>query len=498
MSNKPTPDQPAADPLSSTISPAKRKRLQQCFERASELAHKDKPDFDYAHDLFVQCVANDPGNLVYVEALLDNLQRKYKNNKKGSRLRSFGGKKTFTKAVAAKDWPEVFREGLVILQNNPWDVPTLRAMAEACAANHYNEAELRYLKNALDGKPKDPDVNRHCARSLARMGQFDQAIACWHRVEELTKDEEPAKMISELTLAKTMGVTPSEAVTGVRLSAHPPVPKAKEATPEPPPQTDKEASDPDGSSEKDGQSARREIKLNPRQLLERAIRDNPTEVQNYVKLAELHSADRRYQEAEKVLFNALEASGNSLKVRSLWEDARIRSSKARLAIAEKRATSEKTDEARELAAKLKAELNRLELDIYAERSQRHPDNLRFRYELGVRLRRAGNYREAIKFYQDARKETQCYVAATLEMGECLQQLKQYAKALQCYQSAIQKSSDVDGDRRKMALYRGGVLAAALNQNELAERYLADLLQLAPDFKDASARLDKLAQIRHKG
>jgi hypothetical protein len=72
-------------------------------------------------------------------------------------------------------------------------------MAKACEALHYNEVELVYLKPALDAAPKDANVNRHCARSLARMGQFDQAIACWHRVDEITgKDREAAAMISQL------------------------------------------------------------------------------------------------------------------------------------------------------------------------------------------------------------------------------------------------------------------------------------------------------------
>ena len=62
-------------------------------------------------------------------------------------------------------------------------------MAEACEALEYREAELRYLKMALEANPKDPEVNRHCAKSLQRTGLFDQAIVCWHRVEEALKDD---------------------------------------------------------------------------------------------------------------------------------------------------------------------------------------------------------------------------------------------------------------------------------------------------------------------
>ena len=167
------------------LSVAARKRLQQCFDRGKELTTRESPDFDYAHTMFAECVNNDPSNLEYVEAMLSNLQKKYKNNKKGATFRGFGGRGPFKKAVQAENSEEIFRLGLELLKTNPWDVPTLRDIANACEANHFNEVELRYLKNALDAKPKDVEVNKHCGESLARMGQFDQAIACWNRIHSM-------------------------------------------------------------------------------------------------------------------------------------------------------------------------------------------------------------------------------------------------------------------------------------------------------------------------
>jgi hypothetical protein len=90
---------------------------------------------------------------------------------------------------------------------------------------HHNEVELVYLKQALEANPKDADVNRHCARSLARMGQFDQAIACWHRVEKIVPgDREVARMISELSEQKVW--------RGAELREHAGKPKPQ-ATPQP-------------------------------------------------------------------------------------------------------------------------------------------------------------------------------------------------------------------------------------------------------------------------
>ena len=247
----------------------------------------------------------------------------------------------------------------------------------------------------------------------------------------------------------------------------------------------------DLEDETDESSEDSSVKLNRRQQLEKAIREDPMDVESHCQLAELHTNDQRFADAEKVLAAAIEANGVSLKLESLYEDARIRTSGAKVAIAEQRYARSKSDEAKELGAKLRDDLNRLELEIYEKRCQRYPDKLRLHYELALRLRRAGNYLEAVKSYDEARKDPDYKVAATLEMGECWQQLKQYSKAMKCYEVAISKSTDLDGDRQKLALYRGGILAAALKRQDEAKQWFQKILELDPAFKDTAARLDKL-------
>ena len=66
-------------------------------------------------------------------------------------------------------------------------------------------------------------------------------------------------------------------------------------------------------------------------------------------------------------------------------------------MAERRAETEKTPEAAELVKKMQGRAQPdLELDIYRRRSELQPTNLSLKYELGVRLKRAGKYQEAIQ------------------------------------------------------------------------------------------------------
>ena len=191
------------------LSPGKRKRLEKIFEHATKrtaVAAAAPADFDYATDLLSQCVVGDPGNENYARAYVENLQKKYNNNKKGGSLAHFkerGARSALKKALDQGQWSEVFQHGLKVLTVNPWDVPALTGLALASKKSGYWECEMYYLHCALVANPKDPDTNRLCAIAAGERGLFDQAIACWHRVEEaLPTDEEAKRSISVLTMQR--------------------------------------------------------------------------------------------------------------------------------------------------------------------------------------------------------------------------------------------------------------------------------------------------------
>jgi len=514
----------AAEAGSDAVSPVLRQKLQSCYEHGMKLsAQAEKRDYDYINTMFTQCVTMDPSNFVYVDAFLTNLNKWHKD-KKAKKPKATGSRGALKKAQAAENWDEVLKLGYELLKSNPGDVATLRAMAKACEALHYNEAELRYLKTAIDAKPKDIDTIKHCAESLARVGQFDQAIGCWHRIEEMRRhDNEPKEKISQLTIAKqrfAAGIAdPKEAAQQAAQIAAGGKPQTSKSQPSESEEKPSEASSgenaataiesPPGHSAsedsatrlEDQHSAEGESDAEPPEhtveSLQQAIENDPTEPNNYVALAKLHQREGRFGEAEKVLTDALAAVGNRLDLIQRLEDAKILRAKARVAVAEKRAAAVDDDEeALELVRKLRAEQNRLEIDIYNARVGRFPDRPELNFDLGVRLMRAGNYHEAFKSFEAARRSPQRKAAATLDAGQCLHHLKQYEKALALYEEAVELAGD-DPPRLQLALYRAGTLAAGLKQREKAEKNLVRLLEIDPDYKDAASRLDKVRKMSDK-
>jgi tetratricopeptide (TPR) repeat protein len=477
-----------------------RRRLQQCYEHAKKLMAQPKWDHDYAFTALADCIVNDPGNQAYVDAFLENLNKKYNNNLKGAGMQMFLPRGPMKKALAAKQWQEALKAGAQVLKTNPWDAATLRGMAEACEHMQCSEGELRYLKNAIAGNPKDADVARHCARSLARVGQYDQAIGCWARVAELKKnDAEAQKMMGDLQVEKTkwrLGLLTKDDKTNrpVAVKSKPTLPGQKPnndiVIPRMAPVLDSVS--PDLVETKPYEEPKREVQLNAWQRLEKAISDDPSYVENYLQLADAYGEEGKLPDAERALQRGLAVSGNDVRIREKLEEIQVLRARQQLGVAERRAAAEPTDAAKELVKQLKDSVNRLELDMYGQRADRYPAETKWNYELAVRMKRAANYSGALQRLEEIKDSPELAAAARLEMGECLQHLKQYQRSLAAYRQAIDLAAEAgNSDHLKLALYRGGVLGTAMH-DAAGRELLTRLVELDPGFRDAKTRLAKLA------
>ncbi|MCA9102765.1 MAG: tetratricopeptide repeat protein [Planctomycetales bacterium] len=447
------------------ISPAKRKRLQTAFQYGAKSSSEG--NYDYATEMFLQCVKGDPGNAIYVQNFLGNLQKKYSNNKKGSRMagiKGAGAKGKIKKATLQKQWDAVLTEGLAMLQLNPWDTSTLLSMGTACENLEYDEAQLVYLKMAMDANLKDPDVNRQCALALAHQGRFDEAIVCWTRVLQAKPgDEEANRAIGDLTVEKTIhrgGYEGADSSKQVRAEDEAPVNPGLVRTPE--------------------------------QQLQKAIDKDPENVSNYLELANLHISARRNEEALKVLADAQAVAGGDLSIREQIEDLEITQLKEQVAIAEQQHRKSPDDaKSKELYDRYRAELNAREIQVLAARVERYPTNVGLKYDLGLRLKRARNYKEAITMFQKASGDPQRRGIVLLELGQCFQQIKQYKLALDNYEKAVEAIPDKDEDSKKQALYLAGRLAEGLKDLAKAEKHYTALAGLDFGYRDVAERLDKI-------
>jgi tetratricopeptide (TPR) repeat protein len=463
-----TPDNTGKMPLP----PKDRARLQQLFTHGNKSMAKG--DFDYATEMFARCVEGDPGNSVYVQSFLANLQKKYNNNKKGSKfavVKGAGARASWKKATLSKDPKATIKASLELLKLNPWDTGALKAMASVAEGMEHDDAQLAYLKAALDADVSDVEINRLAGRALARVGRFDDAIRCWVRVQKAVQnDPEANKAIGDLTVEKTISHGRYEEAESSRDVRH-----------------DREATDaPTGPQ------------MTPERQLEKAIAKDPSDVGNYLKLAELHQSKDRLDDAEKAYQRALEVSGGDVNIAERLENLQLARMREQLSVAEKKArAADASDDDKRLYLNMSGELLRRELEAFRKRVDRNPTHTGYKYELGLRLHRAKMYKEAIPMLQQAQSDLAKQGEIKLLLGECFQAIKQYALAMSNYEGAIESISPIDTDRKKLALYRAGVLAMALKDLAKADRFLSELAGMDFGYKDVAARLDKLREIRDK-
>ncbi|GAB6165600.1 hypothetical protein JCM19992_16000 [Thermostilla marina] len=462
--------QPAADGRKGNFPPplsdAKRKRLKQMFEHGNRIAAQDQ--FDYATDLFTECVNGDPSNLYYVQAFLGNLKKKYNNNKKGAALgflKTMPLKASLKKAMLKKDWVGAIKTGLEILKINPWDTSALTALSDACDQCGFQESRLAFLRQALDANQKDVELCRRCARTLAELGSYDQAIALWHRVEQLKpNDAEASRAIADLAVRRTIEEGEFDQESG----------KSKRLI---------EAA---GGTTAGGVVTKKD-------KLEEEIRRNPQNVALYVELAELHLRNDNYDDAEAVLQAAYERT-NDPNVAERLEDVQLRRYRHELAAAENRARANPNDEAaKKQVSEAQRRLWAKELEVYIRRVERYPNNLTFRYELAVRYQLNGKYKEAIREYQQAMGDPRRKGVCLLSLAQCFEKIKQYRLAMSHYEKAIEEISDREGEAKKRALYLAAILAYRMGNLTVAEKYANQLAAMDFSYKGVAQLLDKIAE-----
>jgi tetratricopeptide (TPR) repeat protein len=325
---------------------------------------------------------------------------------------------------------------------------------------------LWFLRTALEYDPKDPDVNRECAVALRSKRQFDQAIACWHRVEQARPgNEEAARAIASLSVEKTI-------VEG-------------------------KYGDEGGGGKAAARGARGgdTVELTPEQRLERDIRRNPKDLAKYKELSELYIREEVFSKAAEVLARAVEVSGGDLDLRERLEDAQMRHLRQQLVKVEKQYQQTGREEDKRRYDEARRQVLQKDLEMCKKRVERYPNNLGFKFDLGQRYQATGKYNEAIAEYQAARSDPRRKGVCLLALGECFQKIKQHPLALKHYEEAVQEIPERDAENRKKALYRAGKLAVIMRNIDLGDQYLTTLAGLDFNYKDVSDLLDKVAEIR---
>uniref|UniRef100_A0A7C2NYC1 Tetratricopeptide repeat protein n=1 Tax=Schlesneria paludicola TaxID=360056 RepID=A0A7C2NYC1_9PLAN len=456
------------------ISAKAREIATRCWKAGTEAMSKE--NWDYAIQMFGQCCAIVPDNLVYRQTLRNCEYKKYKDNKTGASMagmRLMGIRGKVKKARSAKNWKELMEaaeEGLAI---NPWDAQLNADLGEAARHLGYDDIAVFGYGLAKTAEPKNKEYLEGLAEALRTKGDYDGAGKCWEMIYKLDPlDGRARSMITAMHSEKTIDRSGMDTA-----------------------KTTKEVAQGYEKSVKGGASTGAETVGpgdSPEADLQRAIRKDPANAANYQKLGDLYRREGRLQEAINQYTKAHEISGDVV-VREQAEEVQLEMYRKNRDLASEAAKKNPDDEqAKEHVQALTRELLKQEIEIFSRWSERRPTDLKLKYELAERFMKDGKFPLATKLLQQASADPRLEGPVRFNLGKCFLQQKQFSLALRQFEQAVPKFNTTDHPQMyKESHYWLGRLYEEAKDLDKAEGHYSEVIVVDYDFRDARQRLEKI-------
>ncbi len=395
------------------------------------------------HDIAIQCLRAScrlaPANLAYRQALRKVEKARYQNNLRGSLLApllNVVARARLWRALRCGNHRKVLEHGEAILARNPWDRGAQLCMAEAAVALELPVLAIWILQQAREKDGKDVQVNRALARLLEKQGHFNQAIALWDLVRKAApRDLEAQEKAKQLAATETIVRGNYEEATSAEMPA---LGAPRGTTP---------AAGPKKASPVKKRSAQDEDALRAR------LEDEPTNAELYLQLAARYRRQGKLEEAQAVLERGLESAQQTFELALALADLEIEPLRRVLARTEEQLRGQPDDAAlRQAHGELLSQINARELDCCRLRADHDPLDRGNRYELGVRLLRAGQVDEAISEFQEARGDGRLRWKALLQLGHCFKARNNLTLALRNWEEALRNLPGGEEGSRKELLF----------------------------------------------
>ncbi len=484
-------------------SPENRRVAAGQFERANQVIATG--NYDYGIELLLSCCRLDPANLIYRQALRRTEKTKFKNNLRGTwhaGLSSWGTRTKLKSARRAGDHLKALELGEQILIRNPWDTGAQLDMAESANALGLLDVAIWTLEQARQKNPRAADVNRFLARLYEKRGNFTQAIALWEVIRKTVPDDMEARgKAKDLAASETIARGRyEEAVRDEEDSAAGTQHDVRVGTPlEMPPSKLKQAtgrvklpaSSPSSDDKHAPSAGAAERGASQVAQLRAKIQADPTNANVYLHLASVYRKMDQFDLAREVLARGMGPTGNSFEIAVELAEADIEPFRRNLAVSEEKLRAVPGDEdLRTLRIRLLKEINAREMELFRRKADRYPTEMAHRFELGVRLLRAGQSDEAIRELQAARSDPRHHWKALLYLGHCFKGRNNWRLAKRNFEECLQNLPPGDEGARKEVLFQlahgtaeAGDLPAAIDLGH-------ELANLDFGFKDIGRLLDE--------
>jgi tetratricopeptide (TPR) repeat protein len=461
----------------------KSKIAEQLFSAGSDAVRKG--NLDYAIDCFLKCTKLAPDRLVYRQALRGAEYKQYGDNKKGAAMAGLRMAPLHMKlktAKARKKWADVVAAAEEALKLNPWDVPTLYELAQACKELGFSETGVWVLETAVAVDKSSADVYRLLGDLYEHVQQFDKALSAFAMVRKLDPtDQEASARERQLAAQATMKKGKYEDASSFRDSLQSPARAGGE--------TDASATDPHAR-------IRREIAE-----LEAKLQPDASNANLCVQIADKYRLIKDWGKAAELYSRGFQATGqHDLDIKAKMLDCQIGPYREKLhevneqiAAVDKTTpdAAEKLRSLRELHRKLETAIVKREIDWFAVKTESNPDDAEAFYQLGYRKLRLGQVDDAIVCLQKGRHDARHKWEALLWLGYAFWEKKNFTLADKNLADALGTVPPNDESAKKQVLYYRGRVAEDRGNRDEAMHFYNEIAAMDYAYKDVAKRLDAL-------
>ncbi|MCX7818301.1 MAG: tetratricopeptide repeat protein [Kiritimatiellae bacterium] len=213
------------------------------------------------------------------------------------------------------------------------------------------------------------------------------------------------------------------------------------------------------------------------------IEREPNNVNYRRALADLYARAERYDEALAALQEAdrLSGGGDPQIDRAI---SQIHVRKFDAAIQQARNAG---DEAR--ATQLEAEKKEFLFNDAQERVRRYPNDLQFKYELGVLLFERGMFNEAIQQFQQSQRNPQRRTRSLYYLARCFEQKGQLDIAAEQLEKAASELTVLDNTKKDI-LYELGIVYERMGRGDKAVELFKEIYAVDIAYRDVADRIER--------
>lgn len=444
------------------------KKARENYEKGQ--AGLERANYDYAMDMLELALEICPEFTKARKALRTAQILKFKAGKSNafsnamSSLSGFGGVMSL-QGLLKKDPKKAMQKAEELLRKNPLNPQFVKLAVDAALAAQMPEAAVVTLEGFTESGSADIPTLRSLAKLLQSVGRMHDARLVFEEIaNQKPGDPQAIKDLKDSTALDSMQKGGWEQAKSYRDVMK----DTKQAT----------LLEQEGKAVKTG----RDLDLLIEDVRQKAQRE-PQNINYQRSLADLYGKAGRYDEALEVLERAQkQTGGGDPQIDRLLSTIQMRKFEAEI---EARRENGDTVGVEQLEQKKYSFM----LQDAEDRVKRYPNDLQFKYELGVLQFDRGLMNEAIGQFQLSQRNPQRRIRSLYYLARCFKEKGQYDIAAEQLQKALSELMIMD-DTKKDIVYELGCVFEAMGNTEKAVEQFKEIYAVDIGFRDIAQKIEK--------